>query len=807
MTESPSKRRRRGRPRGQEVDGELVRAWRREQGLTLAATSEQLGLSERTLRTVEHGGPVSVGTIRQIAEHCGLPWERLVGASPPTTSRLLTFGFAPPPRPRTGSPRAELVDRIVEDVLDAPGVVALGGRSGIGKTWTARHVVADLADRLDGEVVWVSGASLQSPRHRLQLQQRIAEAMGFADGLPDVELVGEDAVHRAFGASFWQSARLLIIDDLPSARAARHFACPDGAPSGDCRILVTSRYRHVVVSFGPRVHMIPQLGDAQGRALLGEALEPDRLARDERAVRELLRLFAGVPRALEIASRILAREPYTPIGEFLQRVRDEPNALLPRTMADDWGRDEASEVRRHGLFELHLSNEARALHSTLAIFGGRSFDLRWAAAAHGRDDGLTRRALSELVDVFLVEEEREGAATSGLATRFRLDRHSLLTARARGTSALRAGRRRLAAFAGSELAAILAMPSAGMARAWTAAEGGFSTAFDRACAPLLATLPGSVRRPASRDAAQGDGFDSATHEVSHAVARFGPLLDAVALPVSPPWFLTGWLDALHRDDPDAAARIAALAARQAAADGRYGHAVGWIDAALADVRAPHERELLDAWAARLLALQREPDAARARLDAHPRPHGRASRIALRDARMTLHALAGQTAPATAALRDGELTRAEQVSLAALGGRSPDVAHVGALSRRTDTLTAACLFSSRSDDARAAVDRDTLRRDTLQRGAGAAWAILHQDGSNSHFVLRAADAPVDEEGCPPLTGVGPNSAEVGPIVVPASALRHALGGRPEATLAAAGVDATRAAAFIEGLQRRPAGPHE
>jgi len=812
MTDTTRKRRRRGRPRGQEVDGERLRAWRRERGLTLAATAEQLGLSERTLRTVEHGGPVSVGTIRQVAEHCDIPYHMLVDtAEAPRSDRLLSFGFAPPGPPTHGAPRTDLVEAVSADLLASPGVVAIGGRSGIGKTWIARQVAAEVADDFADRVVWVTGASLQSPRHRIELQQRLADALGFADTLPRHDLVGEDAFHRAFCARFWRERRLLVIDDLPSTRACRHFVALDGVDDAEPHVLVTTRYRHVAGAWAPRVHLVPGLDDGAARVLLGENIDADRMQRDDRAVQSLLRLFAGVPRALHIAGRMLGREPYTPVGDFLKRVRDEPNALLPRTMTDDWGRDEASEVRRHGLFELHLSPDARALHSSLAIFGGRSFTLRWAAAAHGVDDAFTRRALSELADVFLLEEEKSGSAANGGSTRFRLDRHSLLTARARGTSAIRAARRRLVRFAESELEAILGLPDEATSRAWLTAEGGFATALDRACAPVLSAVPGSLRRPAPRTVATSAPFDSTTERVARMALALGRLMNGVALPNSPPWFLTGWLDAVHRSDDDAASRIATLAARQAVSEGRFEHAIGWIDAALEDTRAPHERESLDAWAARLLALNGDLDAAMERVDRHPRPHSDRSAHALGCARVTVRVIAGQIDDVGALLDGLEDDACARVSSRLLSDRTPAIEDIGALARRTDPLSAACLFSTRSRDASAIAQPRALLAHARARGGAGPAALLAQPGDAAWFVLRAADPPRDEANAPPLTAVSASSAEIGPVIVPAAAVRHALGPDPAAMLDAAAANAAEAAQrrhrFVSQLTGRRSAPSE
>lgn len=809
MIDTTRKRRRRGRPRGQAVDGELLRTWRRDQGMTLAATAEQLGLSERTLRTVERGGPVSIGTIRQIADHCEIPYAQLVRAAEPTRSeRLLTFGFAPPAPPIGGARRDALIEAIADDVLGDSGVIAIGGRSGIGKTWLARHVADRVAETFGDRVVWLSGASLQSPRHRIDLQQRLADALGFADHLPRHELVGEDAFHRAFCATFWKEPRLLVIDDLPSARACRHFAVVDGVPNASPRILVTTRYRHVAATWAPRVHIVPGLETEQSRLLLAESIDDERLQRDRRAVDDLVRLFAGVPRVLHIAARMLAREPYTPVGDFVRRVRDEPNALLPRTMADDWGRDEASEVRRHGLFELHLSADARALHSSIAIFGGRSFSLRWAAAAHGADDAFTRRALSELADVFLIEEERTGATASGGSTRFQLDRHSLLTARARGTSGIRAARRRLTAFAASEVASITSLPGSSAARAWTAAEGAFATAFDRACAPVLSMVTGSLRRPAPRELAGEAPCDAATRSVGEMLLALGPLMSHFVLPNSPPWFLTGWLDAMHRGDRDAASRLATRCARQATQEGRFEHARIWIDAALVDTAAPHERELLDAWAARLCALDARFDEARARLDAHPRPHSAAAQRALGVAHITLLTIEGRMDEAARWAETIDATSAnDRVTARVLDHRVPSIEDVGRLARHTDPLTAASLFSSRTDDATAVLDARTARAWALRRGTAGPAALVAQQASNPYLVLRSADPPFDEPGSPPLTAVDSSSFEIGPVVVPATAVAHALGTNPRANLDAAMATSTSAAdsaaAFVAELTRRRA----
>jgi len=200
-----------------------------------------------------------------------------------------------------------------------------------------------------------------------------------------------------------------------------------------------------------------------------------------------------------------------------------------------------------------------------------------------------------------------------------------------------------------------------------------------------------------------------------------------------------------------------------------------------------------------------------RVDRHPRPHSDRSAHALGCARVTVRVIAGQIDDVGALLDGLEDDACARVSSRLLSDRTPAIEDIGALARRTDPLSAACLFSTRSRDASAIAQPRALLAHARARGGAGPAALLAQPGDAAWFVLRAADPPRDEANAPPLTAVSASSAEIGPVIVPAAAVRHALGPDPAAMLDAAAANAAEAAQrrhrFVSQLTGRRSAPSE
>lgn len=81
-----------GRPLGRTVDGEKVRALRRQRAMTQVQLASRARVSERTVASVERGNRISLNTIRAIAaalevevEELNLAEQRMIGpVAPPT---------------------------------------------------------------------------------------------------------------------------------------------------------------------------------------------------------------------------------------------------------------------------------------------------------------------------------------------------------------------------------------------------------------------------------------------------------------------------------------------------------------------------------------------------------------------------------------------------------------------------------------------------------------------------------------------------------------------------------------------------
>jgi len=565
MNEADAKSPRRGRPRGVAVDGSSIREWRQRGGWTLKEVADATGLSERTLRTVERGGAVSAGTIRTLAKHTGIPFASLaLNQSRDVNARLVEFGLAPAAPSESSVPRRRLIERMLDQIRsDRPGVVCITGRSGIGKTWLAQAIAHEATELFADGVLWINGAATDSIDHRVAVQRRIADALRFSVDLPSVDLVGETSFHTIFSRLLWERDRLLIVDDLPTSRVLRHFIDANRA-----RVIVTTRYRHVAEAYAPYTCFLDAFDEEDALRVLCQSVPRARFESEPDATRALLRLVDGVPRSLHIAGRVLAREPYTSVRDFADRVMEDPTTLLPLGIRDHstspWGRDEASEVRRSREFDLDLSSEARTLHSHLAVFGVRSFSAAWAAAASPMAEGVLTRSLAELTNHFLLREfrgpESDAEPSANDQIRFRFDRHSVLTAKARNSNAILDALDHLTAYAerlveGPTLRTVCAQVSA-----FDIDRGAWTTTLDRSAELVLQhTGPVDSTSPQWIDRVAGSlGIDTITARLPRIVLGLAPLLTHRIVPDADRWVAAATLVAVASQNVRQVARLATI---------------------------------------------------------------------------------------------------------------------------------------------------------------------------------------------------------------------------------------------------------
>ncbi|SEK59559.1 AfsR/SARP family transcriptional regulator [Streptacidiphilus jiangxiensis] len=458
-------------------------------------------------------------------------------------------------------------------------VLALSGRSGVGKTALAVELARRHAERFpagqvlvrtrgaDGEPLDPAGVAMAVLRH-LESSRLLAESgvLGDADAL------------RELGRVLRGRRLLLVLDDVVGEHQVQPVA---GAL--DQGLLITTSRRALVGLDGARQLTLDLLGPADAGRLLA-VVAGERVADDPRATAEIVRLCGRLPLALRVAGAALAARPHWTAATLAERLADEqgPLDLLAAGELD---------VRAALLVGYREVDEAeRRAFRLLSLAPGTGF-APWAAAALlGTTPRAAEPVLQRLVEARLLQVD--GPAQQG---EHRYGYHPLLHAVARellaaaptaqerdaATDRLASCYLALARYADRQL-----FPG----RRATPVEGPGTGEFlvELGAAPDARHIVGSA--PARWFQQEGEGLLTAIRR-AHAAGQwrlvgalgeaFGGYLEASA--GSHAWgeVLTLALDAAERaDDPSAAARARASLGDLAWQQRRFGEAADHHSTAL-----------------------------------------------------------------------------------------------------------------------------------------------------------------------------------------------------------------------------------
>ncbi|KDN22004.1 ATP-binding protein [Amycolatopsis rifamycinica] len=311
----------------------------------------------------------------------------------------------PPPRQLPAWP-ARFVGRAddLAGLAGEPGVHAIIGTGGIGKTWLAvRWAQANRHRFPDGQLfVDLRGFSPDQP------MVPAAAVRGFLDALGAVDIPADPHAQVALYRSLTADKRLLVVLDNAADAAQVEPLLPGGSRG---TVLVTSRRQltSLTTRHGARHLRLGVLRDAESHDLLVARLGPGRIAADPVAVRRIVAHCAGLPLALAI---VASRGQLSP-GLPLSRIADELGRL------DD--EDPANSV------------PAALSWSLRALTGAQSRVLGLLAAAPGPDIGLAAvRSLIGSVSE-LPALERLCLLESAAGERYRM--HDLIRAQVRAEDA------------------------------------------------------------------------------------------------------------------------------------------------------------------------------------------------------------------------------------------------------------------------------------------------------------------------------------------------------------------------------------
>ncbi|NUS09042.1 MAG: hypothetical protein HOV97_41535 [Nonomuraea sp.] len=197
-----------------------------------------------------------------------------------------------------------------------PGVVAVCGSPGAGKTALLLRAVHELAPRFsDGRLHQVLDGSAEDPKPASAALAEFLRALGVPARRQPAGVEERAALYRSLLAG---RRVLVVLDDVADAAQLR----PLLPGPGGCRVLVAGRTRLVAPEGARQVHVGP-LAQEPAIELLRQLIGEDRAAREPQQLRSIAAACAGLPLALWIAGTRLAVRPSWPLARLAERLADE----------------------------------------------------------------------------------------------------------------------------------------------------------------------------------------------------------------------------------------------------------------------------------------------------------------------------------------------------------------------------------------------------------------------------------------------------------------------------------------------------
>ncbi|MBE8520875.1 tetratricopeptide repeat protein [Amycolatopsis sp. H6(2020)] len=296
-----------------------------------------------------------------------------------------------PPDVATLVGRAALMSTLDEAVGRAAGthppIALLVGPAGVGKTTAAVHWAHRAARHFpDGQLF----ADLQSystvpALAQLEVLTRFSHALGVRPGQVPTELADAAALYRSVLAD---RRVLIVLDNVAGPDQVR--ALLPGSPG--CAVLITSRDRlcGLAATVDTRLVELAELPPDDSLALLASVVGEERVAAEDAAARELVRLCAGLPLALRIVAANLALWPDRSLHGYLAELAGPDLEQLGVRRAFDLSFDAVSPA-------------AARFFRLLGLVPGADVGVAGAAALAGADEPHARRLLWELAASHLVQ--------------------------------------------------------------------------------------------------------------------------------------------------------------------------------------------------------------------------------------------------------------------------------------------------------------------------------------------------------------------------------------------------------------------
>ncbi|MFI1788805.1 BTAD domain-containing putative transcriptional regulator [Streptomyces olivaceoviridis] len=291
----------------------------------------------------------------------------------------------------------ELLDCAQRSVTSAPGIVAIDGMGGCGKTALAVRVAHRLADDYPDGRLYINLRGYtpgEQPVTSAAALATLLRALGVpGDQIPD-DLEGRTAAWRA---ALTGRRLLLLLDNAVDAADVRLLM----PPSPGCLVLVTSRSRLLDLDGAHWTSLDVMSGD-DSVLLVSKTLGAERVAAEPEASAELARLCGHLPLALRIATARLRNRPRWTVGYLVDRLCDETRRL------DELSLGERSVAATLRLSYQTMAAESRVAFRLLALHPGSDIDVHSAAALLGTDTRDAEDILEHMLDVHLLQQPDVG---------------------------------------------------------------------------------------------------------------------------------------------------------------------------------------------------------------------------------------------------------------------------------------------------------------------------------------------------------------------------------------------------------------
>jgi tetratricopeptide (TPR) repeat protein len=273
---------------------------------------------------------------------------------------------------------------------DAPGVIVVASKGGVGKSTLAIRFANELAPRFPDGQLYVDLRGVDpAPTDPWEVLDQFLQALGIpADQVP-AAATDRQALYRSL---LYRRRALIVLDNAADERQIRPLL-PGGT---SCLVIITSR-RMLAGLNVTRELILQTLTPEDSVRLLGRVAGEERVAAERQEAERIAGYCGYLPLALHIAGARLRSRPSWRVSDLATRLSDERRRL-----------DElrAGDLDARSSFELSYRDldppRARAFR-LLGVMPGVDFGVPATAALLEADEVVAEEILEHLVDMALLE--------------------------------------------------------------------------------------------------------------------------------------------------------------------------------------------------------------------------------------------------------------------------------------------------------------------------------------------------------------------------------------------------------------------